>query len=143
MFSINEGTAATSDDAEFSARLDPESPLQLRLVIRLDKLRRRKLKQRPRLRCEATGTTALHKLSSHGGCPEIGNDGLHRVPPAAGPLLPGTRARLHCSPSLTQAAHAPRHPSAHLHPRAPLRKLARSVPDDHDISEHKDVHIGP
>src|SRR5437899_787350 len=70
VFSVNERTAATSDDAEFSVRLDPKSLLQLRLVTRLDKLRRRKLKQWPRLRCEATRTAALHErrhLSGHSG----------------------------------------------------------------------------
>jgi hypothetical protein len=45
MFSVNEGTAPTSNDAEFFVSLDSQSPLKLWFVTGLDKLRRRKLKQ--------------------------------------------------------------------------------------------------
>ena len=71
VFSVNERTVGTSYDTEFSIRLDPKPLL---VITGLDKLRRRKLKQRPWLRCEATRTAALHKsrhLGSHGGHSEI------------------------------------------------------------------------
>ena len=86
LFSVNERTAATSDDAEFSVRLDSKSLLQLRLVTGLNKLRRRKLKQWPRLRCEATRTAAFHErwhLSSH--CGRSGDTSPSK--PSRGPKL--------------------------------------------------------